>query len=94
MVSKFFVGQRVRVDCPISDAHGQETTVRALDVRGRWDGQNYRGVQVNIEKKKHRSVFPYFVFEYHEIKPILPEGSAPSEYTFQQLMDNLQEVMA
>lgn len=28
------------------------------------------------------------------LEPILPEGSAPSEYTFQQLMDNLQEVMA
>lgn len=28
------------------------------------------------------------------LEPILPEGSAPSEFTFQQLMDNLQEVMA
>jgi len=28
------------------------------------------------------------------LEPILPEGAAPSEYTFQQLMDNLQEVMA
>lgn len=27
------------------------------------------------------------------LEPILPEGSAPSEFTFQQLMDNLQEVM-
>lgn len=31
---------------------------------------------------------------FWQIEPILPEGSAPSEYTFQQLMDNLQEVMA
>jgi len=29
-----------------------------------------------------------------QLEPILPEGSAPSEFTFQQLMDNLQEVMA
>lgn len=29
-----------------------------------------------------------------QLEPILPEGSAPSEFTFQQLMDSLREVMA
>lgn len=28
------------------------------------------------------------------LEPILPEGAAPSEFTFQKLMDSLQEVMA
>lgn len=29
-----------------------------------------------------------------QLEPILPEGAAPSVYTFQQLMDSLREVMA
>lgn len=32
--------------------------------------------------------------DFDQLEPILPEGSAPSEFTFQQLMDSLQEVMA
>lgn len=29
-----------------------------------------------------------------QLEPILPEGSAPSEFTFQQLMESLQEATA
>ncbi|HGM5043054.1 TPA: hypothetical protein ACKPZV_000210 [Stenotrophomonas maltophilia] len=89
-MSKFFVGQRVRiVDCQVPGAMchiGKEGRIVAeCEVyEGNWD------VDVALcEDDGTRMSWA----EEHLI-PILPEGSAPSEFTFQQLMDSLQEVMA
>lgn len=92
-MSKFFVGQRVRVDCPSSKHHGAETVVTATSVRGRdKSGYDFTGVEVSLPCSDPN--WNLCVYETHELEPILPEGSAPSEFTFQQLMDSLQEVMA
>lgn len=102
-MSKFFVGQRVRIlysncwpelagsegriigfEAPragIDDPHGEVGV--APDMWGSslapWPGLNGGS---------------WFYPNTSQLEPILPEGSAPSEFTFQQLMDNLQEVMA
>ncbi|WP_426355648.1 hypothetical protein ACN9MD_09645 [Stenotrophomonas maltophilia] len=96
-MSKFFVGQRVRIVCAESfpEMIGSETHITALDQSGYsilkqvWrEGLLRIDLQVDKYPGVHVCVLPEWV------EPILPEGSAPSEYTFQQLMNNLQEVMA
>lgn len=96
-MSKFFVGQRVRIvgSGSFPQVIGSECRITALDQEslGISDGVINKGmVQVDIPPPgypgMHLCVKPAW------LEPILPEGSAPSEFTFQQLMDNLQEVMA
>ncbi|OBU59202.1 hypothetical protein [Stenotrophomonas maltophilia] len=88
-MSKFFVGQRVRIKVSPEFPHlvGAEAKIIGdgfyadepiWDIRAAGEDDWY------VEKDDAEEV----------LEPILPEGSAPSEYTFQQLMDNLQEVMA
>lgn len=97
-MSKFFVGQRVRVikadralECVGREARVVGDLRLASDRElGVWEGfpTEVDGIG-HIGPRGRKYVFPPEFLE-----PILPEGSAPSEFTFQQLMDNLQEVMA
>lgn len=96
-MSKFFVGQRVRIVGAGSfpQVIGSECRITALDQKSLRisDGGIDKGmVQVDIPPPG----YPWMrlCVKPAWLEPILPEGSAPSEFTFQQLMDNLQEVMA
>lgn len=89
-MSQFFVGQRVRiVRCKNPEMQlmvGQEGVIEGKSTvhLGSWFVSGAR-----IDRSGRRCSWSEYALE-----PILPEGSAPSEFTFQQLMDNLQEVMA
>ena len=88
---KFFVGQRVRVvacSCPIhhDEVIDREGVVNELDCISELDDFGLIRVTVNGD--------PEFCFMEEEFEPILPEGSAPSEFTFQQLMDELKRIEA
>lgn len=82
------MGQRVRViDAEDPRAIGAEARIIGESIRkGRdsWDVEALGEDDWYCEK----------CIADQTLTPILPEGSAPSEFTFQQLMDNLQEVMA
>lgn len=101
-MSKFFVGQRVRIvraTHPINNGitgrielvqrfepgdilpSGALLQFHAVDCWVRLDSARHDGAMVGGSA-------------FWQLEPILPEGSAPSEFTFQQLMDSLQEVMA
>lgn len=96
-MSKFFVGQRVRIIAAESfpEFIGVETRIVALgqsaySIKKKVLRNGLLGVDLRLDKYPNRfvCVMPEWV------EPILPEGAAPSEFNFQQLMDNLQEVMA
>lgn len=97
-MSKFFVGQRVRIvraDTAI-ECIGREGRVIGVPrvARNRKIGY-WEGVPTEVDgigRIDHHG--RTYVFKTDYLEPILPEGSAPSEFTFQQLMDNLQGVMA
>lgn len=75
-MSHLFVGCRVRIECPISDVDGRETTVIGMNCPG-WDGAvgDFLGAQVDIRHPRYEGGF--MVFEYHELKPIQPSGAVP-----------------
>ena len=90
-MSKFFVGQRVRIvacSCPIhhDDVIGREGVVNELDCTSELDDFGLIGVTVNGD--------PDFCFQPEELEPILPEGAVKGDFTFQQLMDELKRIEA
>lgn len=69
----FRVGQRVRVNCSESRSHGEQTTILSLDKRGMAHGIGFFiGVEVAIPCA--REGWPFCVFEYHELEPIIDDG--------------------
>ncbi|HIE0523782.1 TPA: hypothetical protein ACXJLS_000374 [Stenotrophomonas maltophilia] len=102
-MSKFFVGQRVRVVRATHAANngitGRISRIQNYKVGDRLPSGQFLGPGHNydcwliLDAKRHDGQMAG-CSAFWQIEPILPEGSAPSEYTFQQLMDNLQEVMA
>jgi hypothetical protein len=92
-VSKFFVGQRVRIARPDSGSRirglipGDQGVIARLDwptdVRVRVDGKvNPTGFQ-----QKPQDDFPMF---YDELEPILPDGHRTGDFTnVQDLLDSL-----
>ncbi len=100
-MSKFFVGQRVRILWSMGwpELKGSEGSIvsRCPDggIRGNsqwWVAPNQWGSHV----APHLGTGGGIKFGPNEsqLEPILPEGSAPSVYTFQQLMDSLQGAKA
>ncbi|ARZ74062.1 hypothetical protein CCR98_07720 [Stenotrophomonas sp. WZN-1] len=88
-MSKFFVGQRVRIKLSGEFPHLAGTEARII-------GDGIVGSDP-VWEISAAGEDDWYVEKYQApfvLDPILPEGSAPSEFTFQQLMDNLQEVMA
>lgn len=97
-MSKFFVGQRVRIvgaDTSMECIGREARVIGVLRVARNRKTGSWEGLPVEVDGIGHfnSSGGPY-VFRPEYLEPIPPEGSAPSEFTFQQLMDNLQEVMA
>lgn len=91
-MSKFFVGQRVRIVGAEYSTFliGKETRIVGFE-NNAWDGQSYYSGWLTSAINKDGATF---VAKDGQLEPILPEGAAPSEYGFQELMDNLQEVWA
>lgn len=101
-MSKFFVGQRVRI---VRATHPQNNGLTGvishigpweyLDIlpSGRALGSDHADCYLKLDRPRHDGNTGG-ANSFWQIEPILPEGSAPSEFTFQQLMDSLQEVMA
>lgn len=100
-MAKFFVGQRVRIlhseNWP--ELAGKEGVVVGLNPDVSFDPRCE--VEVNPicwggRRAPYRGRFGANVFSPKRewLEPILPEGSTPSEFTFQQLMDSLQEATA
>lgn len=95
-MSKFFVGQRVRLVRSVSGivpigSEGIVYSIGVVDCGGGDFGDclvKYPGYPSGFV------VDDCWAADFDQLEPILPEGSAPSEFTFQQLMDNLREVMA
>ena len=63
-MARFFVGQRVRVNCPRSMKHGMETVII-----GPWHGV-FSGWEVDLLSRNKE--VGYCAFEEHELEPILP----------------------
>lgn len=83
-MSRFFVGQMVRVRCPISLSDGAECRVTAVDVVSDDEGIPYRGHQVSIWDEFDDC---WCVFESHELEPILPDDHRAGDYSLSDLLD-------
>lgn len=93
-MSKFFVGQRVKV---VSTENGAENVIGSEGVVNEigceWCSSlspviySDDGVGVTINGNSTWAFHPW------QLEPILPEGSAPSEYSFSELMDSLRETV-
>lgn len=98
-MSKFFVGQRVRIIWSLAwpELAGQEGRIIGADVS---DAVTNRSEWQVAPDSWGSDLCPYacpagrFAPSSGQLEPILPEGAAPSEYTFHRLMDSLQEVSA
>ncbi|MHC1670468.1 hypothetical protein ACODUO_15010 [Stenotrophomonas maltophilia] len=100
-MSKFFVGQRVRILWSLGwpEISGYEGVIVS---EARDSGIHGRSQWKVAPKQWGECVAPregdaggwIFAPGEDQLQPILPEGSAPSEYTFHQLMDSLREVVA
>lgn len=98
-MSKFFVGQRVRVvwveDPTKSGFIGREGHIS--EIRKGLPGAGWDPIGLDFCPIVHEiqgDSWCVVGFGPDQLEPILPEGSAPSVYTFQQLMDELQEAVA
>lgn len=100
-MSKFFVGQRVRIlySDGWPELAGSEGVISSVCPNRGINGRSQWRV-APMQWGSHEAPYPSplgarnFAPNEDQLEPILPEGSAPSEFTFQQLMDNLQEAMA
>lgn len=86
-MSKFFVGQRVRVNCQLSRQHGTETTIRGFCKY--LDGGP--GIEVDILNSQKPPGRPFCVFESHELEPILDQKHEACDEDFKRDLDRLLE---
>lgn len=102
-MAKFFVGQRVRlVSAVYPENNGAEGTITHMGSWGDGDtlpnGHRVRGPgHADVFVKWSRALNYTFSIAGHgpcnsqRLEPILPEGAAPSIYSYQKLMDKLKE---
>ena len=70
------IGDRVRVDCLGSSAHGEETTVLSGITRGTaWSSGDYLGHEVDIPLDQPNIGVGNCIFEPHELIPIDDDAS-------------------
>ena len=89
-MSRFFVGQRVRIVCPISPRNGCEARVigplelMSFPQRGiqmfAHDVELLNGIR--ISEHGHQLAYPP-----HELEPILPSGHRAGDYSLSDLLD-------
>lgn len=102
-MAKFFVGQRVRlVGTTNANNFGAEGTVSYIGLWGYGDRLPC-GYMYSVKEKSDLYVnWDSFIdagddrylrgpIQSYRVEPILPEGAAPSIYSYQELMDKLRE---
>lgn len=91
-MTRFFVGQRVRVKYVIDKANnglvGAEGVVTELQDFTSVGG--YVGYGLDIAGIKFVPGLGWVAWSQEQLEPILPSGHQPSEYTFDKLMDELR----
>lgn len=95
-MAKFFVGQRVRVvgSTSFPQLVGTECRVRKLDASAYVVAHdNHERGLVLTDILSPRGTGKHVAFDDHQLEPILPEGQAPSEFSFSELMDDLMAKM-
>lgn len=90
------VGDRVRINCPHSNAHGNTGTIWMIDGGNRWRDEsrvtrNAIGYCIDIDghgklKKSPPNIGDYIGFEEHELEPLVP----PDELAWQQFRTHLK----
>ena len=89
------VGDRVRINCPHSNAHGDTGTIWMIDA-GDWRPEtgvagNVIGYCIDIDghgkfRKSSRYAGDYIAFEKHELEPLVP----PEELAWQKFREHLK----
>lgn len=90
-MSRFFVGQRVRIVG--LEYSGPSPHPKGLEGRIVEYGEMWPPSGISYDWSVTTDCGRSFLANSDELEPILPEGAAPSKYTFQQLMESLQEVL-
>lgn len=96
-MSRFFVGQRVRLIAAESfpQLMGTEARITKIDcVSFSVTRQVMEGGMIQLDIPSPISEINAVCAKPEWLQPILPEGAAPSELTFRQLMCSLQEATA
>lgn len=93
-MTKFFVGQMVRiVRCSFHHHYlGREARITAIG-ESAIDRSNGRLIHGTIQLDFVVDGYGRACATADQLEPILPEGSAPSEYSFSELMDSLRETV-
>lgn len=91
-MSKFFVGQRVRIVRTYNYPQMRGVEARIMGFyRDAWDGRkHYDGLELSV-RTPHGA--PYVALP-DELEPILPEGHRAGDYSFHELMDRCREGVA
>lgn len=83
-MTKFFVGQRVRLVRPVLPKNqGREDTICNL-----FEEKMIGGLPANCKLSNSP---PLFYTHTSRLEPILPEGAQPSKFSFQELLEDLNE---
>lgn len=88
-MAKFFLGQKVRIVKSLVGNEGREGIVVEVGFSGEVEGFGFVESAVAVKVGGYVGWGPYYCYE-----PILPEGDKPSEFSFSELMDNLEVVVA
>lgn len=90
-MSRFFVGQRVRIKYSLTwpELDGTEGVIQGFDDGDLLVAPDSWGSEVcpypDIDTEQYFAPYP------EQVEPLLPEGSMPSEFSFHELMDKLKE---
>lgn len=90
-MSKHFVGQRVRIVYAKSPRNGCEARITGRS----YSNHTHYGLghywDCDVDGWGNRSSDgTRFAYMDDQLEPIIPEGAAPSEYTYTELMDRLK----
>ena len=90
------VGDRVRINCPHSNAHGDTGTIWKIDCDNNWRpgaraARGAIGYCIDIDghgrlKKSPPNIGDYIGFEEHELEPLVP----PDELAWQKFREHLK----
>lgn len=98
-MTKFFVGQRVRVARPRHPANkgitGRIAIIKPYIAGERLpNGNRYVGSPgdcwIDLDRPRNDGGMAG-VSAFYQLEPILPEGAQPSKFSFQELMEDLNE---
>lgn len=101
-MAKFFVGQRVRiVRAKHPENNGLTGVISHIGPWGRMDRlpsgdrllDRSADCYLRLDRPRHDGRTSG-ANDFDQLEPILPEGAAPSDFTFQQLMENVGMVPA